>query len=122
MNRLSDEEILSLKTFLVKDNPQVTGIKILRGYRGIGGSNRSGFQTTEIEEYPLGQLSDGATIRVVGSEICALVNDVLYFRCNADGKMTVYTQDLTDASRSYCGESIAYDTVSAARVILLTEE
>lgn len=41
-NKLPDAEILSLKTILVKDNKQVVGVRIARGYMGVGGFGLSG--------------------------------------------------------------------------------
>lgn len=120
IEKLPDEEILSLKTILVKDNKRVSGITIERGHMGLGGSNRSGFSSTSEREYTIQQLSGSEPIWVMKSEICALVNDVLYFRCDdEDGKKRVYTMDYREEKRTMAGDSIAYDTVSAARVVLL---
>lgn len=122
MKRLSNEEILSRKTILVKDNQRVVGVKIARGYWGMGGTNCSGFSTKSVTEYSAENLSGMEPIWIVGSEICALVNDVLYFRCEADGEKRVYTLDHREESRMMVGDSIAYDTASAARVVLLLKE
>ena len=114
---LPDEEILALKTILVKDNERVSGIKIMRGYMGIGSSNRSGFEITGIATYTLEQLNGAEPIRVGRSEICAVVNDVLYCRCDEEnGKKRVYTMNFREKEITMSGDSIAYDTVSAAKV------
>ena len=120
IEKLPDEEILSRKTILVKDNKRVSGIQIERGHMGLGGTNRSGFSATSEREYTAQQLSGSEPIWVMKSEICALVNDVLYFRCDdGDGKKRVYTLDHREEGRMMVGEGIAYDTASAARVVLL---
>lgn len=119
-DKLPDEEILSLKTILVKDNKRVSGIRIERGHTGLGGTNRSGFSATSEREYTIQQLSGREPIWVMKSEICALVNDVLYFRCDdGDGNKRVYTSNHREEGRMMAGEGIAYDTASAARVVLL---
>lgn len=119
MRQLSDCEVLKLRKFMAEDNDKVVGVKILRGYMGVGGSNSSGFQLVRVQEYPIEQLNEREPIWVVGSEICALVNDVLYFRCEADGEKRVYTLDHREETRMMVGDSIAYDTASAARVVLI---
>jgi len=114
---LTDEEILALKTILVKDNERVSGIEIMRGYMGIGGSNRSDFEITGIATYTLYQLNGAEPIRVGRSEICAVVNDVLYCRSEEEnGKKRVYTMNFREKEITMSGDSIAYDTVSAAKV------
>jgi len=114
---LTDEEILALKTILVKDNERVSGIEIMRGYMGIGGSNRSDFEITGIATYTLDQLNGAEPIRVGRSEICAVVNDVLYCRSEEEnGKKRVYTMNFREKEITMSGDSIAYDTVSAAKV------
>ena len=57
-----------------------------------------------------------------GSEICALVNDVLYFRCKDHGNMRIHTLDWTEGERLYRGDSVGYDTVSAEKVVLLLKQ
>lgn len=119
---LPDEEILSLKTILVKDNKRVVGVEIVGGCMGMGGSNRSGFREniSQWHQYPLDALSGREPIRVRESEICALVNDVLYFRCeDKNGKKRVYTMNFREKEITMSGDSIAYDTVSATRVSLI---
>lgn len=107
----------------MKDNKRVSGIRIERGHMGLGGSNRSGFCSTSEREYTIQQLSGSEPIWVMKSEICALVNDMLYFRCDdEDGKKRVYTLDYREQTCMMVGDSIAYDTASAARVVLLLKE
>ena len=118
--KLPDEEILSLKAILVKDNKQVVGVRIARGYMGVGGSNRSGFQEAHCYEYTIEQLDGMEPFRVMNSQICALVNDTLYLRYKDDNEMKVYTIDFT--GRTMTGDSVAYDTVTAVRISLLLKE
>ena len=119
-NKLPDVEILSLKTILVKDNKQVVGVRIARGYMGVGGSNRSGFQETHCYEYTIEQLAGMEPFGVMNSQVCALVNDMLYLRYKDDDGMKVYTIDYS--GRTMTGDSVAYDTVTAARISLLLKE
>lgn len=89
---------------------------------GVGGSNRSGFREniSQWHQYPLDALSGREPIRVRKSEICALVNDVLYFRCeDENGQKRVYTMNFRNKEITMSGDSIAYDTVSATRVSLI---
>lgn len=119
---LPDEEILSLKTILVKDNKHVDGVEIEGGCMGVGGSNCSGFREYigQGHRYSLDELNGREPIRVSKSEICALVNDVLYFRCEEEnGKKRVYTMNFREKEIMMSGDSIAYDTVSATRVSFL---
>ena len=117
---LADEEIHSLKAILVRSNKQVVGIKIMHGYMGSGGTNQSSFCAESVAEYTAQELNGKAPIRVNKSEICALVNDVLYFRQKgSDGKMNTSTLDPREKEQLYSGDSIAYDTVSATKVVLL---
>lgn len=117
---LPEEQILSRKTILVKNNKRVVGVRILRGSRGIGGSNTSGFCADRGITYTPEELSEHAPIWVEGAEICALANDVLHLRYqNKDGEQRVFTLDYRKRSYTSIGEGIAYDTVSATKVILL---
>lgn len=120
--KIPDEKISQLQKILVKDNECVAGLKIFHGYKGIGGSNSSGFQCESCQEYTLEQLEEMTPIRVPGSEICALVNDVLYFRCTTDGQIRVHTIDHREESCTIMGDSIGYDTFLAVRVALLLKE
>ncbi len=120
MSRLSDREVIELKKFLAEDNDHVVGVKILSGHMGLGGTNRSGFSATSEREYIIQQLSDSEPIWVMKSEICALVNDVLYFRCDGEnGEKRVYTLGDKETGFIMVGEGIAYDTAAAVRVTLL---
>lgn len=115
----SDVEIDSLKTVLVESNERVVGIKITRGYMGCGGTNLSDFSAESTRVYTADELNGSEPIAVNKTEICALINDVLYFRChNGDGT----TLDLKEKERTYRGESMAYDTVSATKVELLLKD
>ena len=118
--KLPDEEILSLKAILVKDNKQIVGVRIAYGYMGVGGSNRSGFQETHCYEYTIEQLDGMEPFRVMNSQICALVNDTLYLRYKDDNEMKVYT--INSTGRTMTGDSVAYDTVAAVRISLLLKE
>ena len=119
-NKLPDEEVLSLKAILVKDNKRVVGVRITYGYMGAGGSNRSGFQERDCDIYTIEQLDGMEPFRVMNSQICALVNDTLYLRYKDDNEMKVYT--INSPGRTMTGDSVAYDTVSAVRVSLLLKE
>ena len=123
MKRLEKDEILGLEKFLAEDNDKVVGLKILRGHMGLGGTNRSGFCATSESVYTIQQLSGSEPIWVMNSEICALVSDVLYFRCDGEnGEKRVYTLDERERGFIMVGGGIAYDTASATRVVLLLKE
>jgi len=122
---LTNEEVLALKSFLVRDNERVTRIVVERGYMGLGGSNRSGFcaDSERTRIYDVEWLNGKETIWVSGDEICALVNDVLYLRyTNKDGERKVWTVSHEKDSATLIGEEIAYDTVSAERIELIIKQ
>ena len=120
MRRLDENEVFALEKILVKDNKHVVGVRIAHGYMGVGGTNRSGFEAESIREYTIEQLSEREPFWVTGSEICAVVDDVLYFRHeDRDGSKRVYTLDCNQKSYMMLGDGVAYDTVSAVRVVLL---
>ncbi len=118
MGCLDHEKLLALEKILVKDNEKVVGVSILKGYMGVGGSNRSGFQTESCYDYTVEQLDGAEPIRVMKAEICALANDVLYLRWDVNGKRWIHAIDCDEGRCTLTGESIAYDTVVAARVVL----
>jgi hypothetical protein len=115
--RLPEEEILSLDRFLCRDNKRVRGIRIMPGYKGLGGSNTSGFSSDSdrLRDYPLEYLADCGFLWVEGVALRALVNDVLYFTC----KDKVYTLNYRERDRLFHGRSVAYDTIEATEVVLL---
>lgn len=122
LERVPDEEILGLERFLVRDNKRVRGLRILPGYMGIGGSNTSGFSSDseQIREYSLEALDGGGFLWVQGVCIRALVGDVLYFcRKDSDGNGTVFTLNYREWDILFHGEGVAYDTISATKVLLL---
>ncbi|MBE6778293.1 MAG: hypothetical protein E7541_02795 [Ruminococcaceae bacterium] len=120
--KIPDDKMAQLQQILVKDNACVVGLKISHGYQGVGGSNSSGFQSESCQEYTVEQLEGMAPIRVLGTEICALVNDVLYFRREAAGQMQVHTIACNEGGYTVMGDSIGYDTVIAVRVDLLLKK
>lgn len=117
--KLSDEEIHSLNTILVRDNDRVVGIKITSGYIGIGGTNQSGFSAESEHIYRAEELSKRKPIDVNGAKICGLVNDLLYLSCKEGG---THTLDRHNKERLYIGDCIGYDTATATKVILLFKE
>lgn len=119
---LPDEEVLSLKTFLVRDNKRVSAVRIIPGCRGIGGSNTSGFQSfkEEIRDYSLEELARMDSLYVNGYTACALVNDVLHLRyTDAEGNPKVQTLDYRERDCHFSGDSIAYDTICETVVALI---
>ena len=125
MGDLSAKDIVKLKKkepFILKDNQRVIGVRIAPGYMGIGGSNRSGFSenSKKVREYTLEELHNSGPLWVQGTEIYALMNDTLYFRHTSDsGEKSERTMDCQEKSCIMCGDSIAYDTISATRVSLI---
>ena len=120
IDTLPCEDIFQLEKILVKDNKHVVGVQIAHGYMGMGGSNRSDFEAESTKAYTIAQLSEKEPILVTGAEICAVVNDVLYFRRKEkSGKKQVYTLDYTEKERTLTGDCIAYDTVAVTNVVLL---
>ena len=120
---LLKEEASAEKKILVKDNKRVIGVEIIRGVMGVGGSNHSGFRENSYKTYTLEELSTCDHIWVEGASIFALVNDELHLRyTDENGNKQEYT--LNDTNREYFrwGRGIAYDTVSAAQIVLLFEE
>ena len=119
---LPDETVISLDRFLVRDNKRVKGIRIMPGYKGIGGSNTSGFSSVDekIQDYTAEQLNGADFLWVEGSSIRALAGDILHFcHKNQEGKHYVFTLDYRERDRIFIGDSVAYDTVSATEVVLL---
>ena len=52
--------------------------------------------------------------------MCALVNDVLYFRYkDSDGNMRAYTLDYRKRKTLIRGGEVAYDTIAATEVYLI---
>ena len=122
LERLPDEEVISLERFLVRDNKRVKAVRIIPGYMGIGGSNTSGFSSDSerIRDYPLEYLKNNEFIWVQGVSIRALVDDVLYFcREGADGNSKVFTLNYRERDTIFRGEGVAYDTIAATEVVLL---
>lgn len=122
LERLPDEEILGLERFMVRDNKRVKGVRIMPGYRGIGGSNTSGFSSDSerIRDYPLEYLKNNEFIWVQGVSVRALVDDVLYFcREGTDGNNKVFTLNYRERDTIFRGEGVAYDTIAATEVVLL---
>ncbi len=121
-SRITEEELCSLKTILVQSNERVIGIQIARGYMGSGGTNHSDFSTESTTTYTAEELNGKEPIPVNKSEICALVNDVLYFRCKNNGELHTFTLDRETSEQLYSGDTIAYDTVCATKVMLLLKD
>ena len=122
LERLPDEEVISLERFLVRDNKRVKAVRIMPGYMGIGGSNTSGFSSDSerIRDYPLEYLKNNEFIWVQGVSVRALVDDVLYFcREGADGNSKVFTLNYRERDTIFRGEGVAYDTIEATEVVLL---
>ena len=122
LERLPDEEVISLERFLVRDNKRVKAVRIIPGYMGIGGSNTSGFSSDSerIRDYPLEYLKNNEFIWVQGVSVRALVDDVLYFcRQGADGNSKVFTLNYRERDTIFRGEGVAYDTIAATEVVLL---
>lgn len=122
---LPPEEILSLDTILVKNNHRVVGVKLIHGFSGIGGSNNSGFGAEPGKEivYTAEELDGRKPIRVEDDMICALANDVLHFRYRSyNGEMRTFTLDYRKRTYIARGDGIAYDTVSATKVVLILKE
>ena len=52
--------------------------------------------------------------------MCALVNDVLYFRYkDSDGNMHAYNLDYRKRTTLIRGDEVAYDTIAATEVYLI---
>ncbi len=115
---LPEEEVLSRKSILVRDNRRVKKLYIYRGCMGIGGSNTSGFSSDEPEVYSIEELDGAPLISVEGNLICAIVGDVVHLVRKADDEPEMYTIDYRSNCHTIRGSSIAYDTISATRVIL----
>ena len=122
---LPKEEIIPLDRILVRGNERVVGVKLIRGCRGIGGSNTSGFSGFEDGEriYTAEQLDGRDIIYVEGVEMCALAKDVLYFRyTDRNGEKNIFTLNYREREYTAIGDGIAYDTVEATKVVLLLDE
>ena len=121
MGNMPWDEICALDKILVKDNKYIGSITVIPGYYGIGGSNRSGFQGDwdSAVEYTAEALDGSEPIRVMGWEICALINDVLYLRYKKDdGEVNVVSVDRRKGEQIYLGDEVAYDTMYAKKVKL----
>ena len=119
---LPDEEILALDRFMARDNKRVKALRIMPGFRGLGGTNTSGFSGDweRTRDYPVEILDGGEFLWAQGVSIRALIHDVLYFvRTDRNGKARVFTQNHRGNTTVLMGEGIAYDTVAATEVILL---
>ena len=121
---LSKEEVLPLEHIRVENNKKVVGVRLIRGCRGIGGSNTSGFSSfDDTVDYTTEMLVGHDPIFVRGCQICALVGDVLYLKCkDRNGEPDILTVDYRQGDRVLLGDGIAYDTVEATRVVLLLDE
>ena len=115
---LPEEEIIGRKTILVRDNRRIKALYIYRGYMGIGGSNTSGFSSGAPDIYPLDTLDGSLPIYVLGDKICAVVGDVAYLVRTVNGKPEMYTLSYRETSLTLRGEGVAYDTISAAMIVL----
>ena len=52
--------------------------------------------------------------------MCALINDVLYFRyTKRNGEKNIFTLNYREREYNAIGDGIAYDTVSATKVVLM---
>lgn len=119
---LPEEEVVSLDKLLVRDNKRVTSVRFFPGYCGIGGSNTSGFSEDwdRMYEYTTDALDGKSPLWIHGEEVCALVNDVLYFRYKgSDGNMHMNTLDYRKRNTIIRGGEVAYDTISATEVYLI---
>lgn len=120
MKRLDDREVFNLKSILVKDNDEAITIKVMRGYMGNGITNQSEFCAESTEEYSAEELLEREPVLIEGAEICALVNNVLYFRWkDAGGNLCTDTLEREEKGKIFKGKIIACDTVAATRVVLL---
>ena len=119
---LPEEEIVPLDKILVRDNKRVKSVRFLPGYCGVGGSNTSDFSSDfdRKYEYTPEELDGKSPLWIHGIEVCALVNDVLYFRYKgSDGNMHAYTLDYRKRNTLIRGDEVAYDTIAATEVYLI---
>ena len=119
---LPEEEVVFLDKILVRDNKRVESVRFFPGYCGVGGSNTSGFSTDwdSAYEYTSEELDGRSPLWIHGEEVCALVNDVLYFRYKGrDGNMHAYTLDYRERTTLIRGDGVAYDTIAATEVYLI---
>ncbi len=119
---LPEEEIVPLDKILVRDNKRVKSVRFFPGYCGVGGSNTSGFSSDwdRKYEYTPEELDGRSPLWIHGREVCALVNDVLYFRYKgSDGNMHAYTLDYRERNTLIRGDEVAYDTIAATEVYLI---
>lgn len=119
---LPEEEIVPLDKILVRDNKRVKSVRFLPGYCGVGGSNTSDFSSDfdRKYEYTPEELDGNSPLWIHGIEVCALVNDVLYFRYKGrDGNMHAYTLDYRKRTTLIRGDEVAYDTIAATEVYLI---
>lgn len=121
---LPKEEIIPLENIRVENNKRVVGVKLIRGCRGIGGSNTSGFSAFDSARvYTREQLDGHEIIYVEGTAMCALIGDVLYFRyTDRNGEKNIFTLNYREREYTAIGDGIAYDTVAATKVVLLFDE
>lgn len=106
MRTLSDNEVLALESILVEDNEKIVGILVEYGTTGVGGCNTSGFSADTSNNFELENLAGKEPLQIKGVKLCAVVNDVMYFR-NDNGKVFPHNYDQTF---KLMGKGIAYDT------------
>ncbi len=121
------EELLSLKTVLVKNNKIIPGVEMSEGYWGRGGSNSSPYEDTLNITQSLDELS-GKKIKKVGvSEvrylsygILAVVDDVIYLGEFVGGNSEII--EIPHNDRFVYSTEIAYDTELSFCVKPITEK
>lgn len=107
--RLTDKEVISLKTILIEGNEKIIGLRFYSGYSGRGGSNLSpyteGMDVTKMLEEFAGQ----SPHEIFGMYLRAVVNDVVYLSWkNRYGEEKIIS---FGANERYSDEyGVAYDT------------
>ena len=71
MRILTDEEVLSLESFLVEDNETTVAVRVENGIKGVGGSNTSGFMAGSSLQISLEELDGGSPWAISALEICS---------------------------------------------------
>ncbi len=111
MAYLTDEEILALKTSIVRDNQKITHLRFESGTYGIGNTNTSPYRGSGSNS-PI-HLYDGKTLYSRGGNcrgvvVAAIVEDVVYLIRYSYGSERVIRLHLNESDTETRG--VAYDT------------
>lgn len=106
---LTNEEVLALDKILVKDNRLIVALHFESGYYGRGGSNNSSFTEEINTTKTLDELTGQPLLKIFGVQICAVVNDVVYYTWENRANGEVLSFDAKGRYTDECG--IAYDTM-----------